>query len=61
MKKLQGRGGVTVPTTATTFVAPDVEGVDVMSTPTEPHVGLTFDSINAAKKLLQLICKIQER
>jgi hypothetical protein len=31
-------------------VAPDVEeGVEVMSTPTDPHVSMTFDSLDAAK------------
>ena len=43
-------GGVTFPTAATASAAADVEeGVEVMSTPTEPHVGLTFESVNAAK------------
>jgi hypothetical protein len=42
--------GHTVPTAPTVFVAPDVEeGVEVMSTPIDPHVGMTFDSLDAAK------------
>jgi hypothetical protein len=42
--------GHMVPIAPTTYVAPDVEeGVEVMSTPTDPHVGMTFDSLDAAK------------
>jgi hypothetical protein len=35
-------------------MAPDVEGVEVMSTPTDPHVGMTFDSLDAAKSYYNL-------
>jgi hypothetical protein len=52
--------GHMVPIAPTTYVAPDVEeGVEVMSTPTDPHVGMTFDSLDAAKSYYKLICMIQ--
>jgi hypothetical protein len=42
--------GHTVPIALTTSVAPNVEeGVEVMSTPTDPHVGMTYDSLDEAK------------
>jgi hypothetical protein len=41
-------------------MAPDVEeGVEVMSTPTDPLVDMTFDSLDAAKSYYKLICMIQ--
>jgi hypothetical protein len=46
--------GHTVPTAPTASMAPDVEGVEVMSTPTDPHVGMTFDSLDAAKSYYNL-------
>jgi hypothetical protein len=41
--------GHMIPTTLTTSVAPDVEGIEVMSTHIDPHVGMIFDSFDAAK------------
>jgi hypothetical protein len=46
----ESKGGDIVTTTAIAFAAPNVEEcVNVMFTPTVPHVGLTFDSVNATK------------
>jgi hypothetical protein len=45
-----GGAGFTVPIATTTSVIADMEeGVEVMSTPTEPHVGLTLDLIDVVK------------
>lgn len=42
-------GGITIPTATTLLGDAKVEeGVEVMSTPVEPHVGLTFDTAEAA-------------
>ncbi|CAL5087997.1 unnamed protein product [Urochloa decumbens] len=44
-------GGVTVPTAETNFSADDVEdGIEVISTPQEPCVGMVFATADAAKK-----------
>ena len=43
-------GGVTVPTAETTTDGVDVEdGVEVLSTPQEPFVGMSFNTSDAAK------------
>ncbi|CAL4988065.1 unnamed protein product [Urochloa decumbens] len=46
-----GSGGVTVPTAETNFSSDEVEdGVEVISTPQEPCVGMVFATADAAKK-----------
>ncbi|WVZ64427.1 hypothetical protein U9M48_013937 [Paspalum notatum var. saurae] len=43
-------GGLTVPTAQTSFAGVDVEdGIEVLSTPKEPHVGLTFETWERAQ------------
>ena len=50
-------GGVTVPTAETAADGVDVEdGGEDLSTPQEPFVGMSFNTSDAVKRLLQFLC-----